>query len=366
MAGAPTPQTLLEAIASAATSGFITNPLPNAPTGTNAASVQGGFPPITMTEELAGGEPPLGQDMNGYLFLISSHTLYVQCGQPYFYNSALATAIGGYLPGTILGMTDGTGLWLNTVSGNTTNPDTGGAGWVPFGAYGFTNVTGLTGGTVALTAAQAKYPVIVLQGVLTSNLFVELPETIQQWLIVNATTGGFVTKVQTAAVSAQVTVPQGGFSSPTGVYGVGDGNIYTSFSPLSVPIDQGPTPLTLAERDNNGFLLATKFNGNAAAENPTIVNILVDNGDGTFRKISVANFIAQVQSTQLIKSGVTGVAAGGANRFNYPTPFPNSTVQVQLTPNTNSATYAITAKDAAGFNYNSGAAVTFNYFATGT
>lgn len=294
MPGAPTPQTLLEAIASSAGGGFITNPIPDAPTGTNAASVQGGFPPVTMQEELAGGEPPLGQDMNGYLFLISSHTLYVQCGQPYLYSSALATAISGYLAGTLLGMADGTGLWLNIVNGNTTNPDTGGAGWVPMASYGFANVTGLTGGVVTLTALQARREVIVLAGVLTSNLTVNLPETTQEWLIVNTTTGAFTTKVQTAAATGSVTVPQGGFGSPTQVYGIGDGNIYPRVAPLSVPIDQAPTPSTLVERTNTGAVLATVFNSNEAATNPTIDNVIVDAGDGNFQKISAANFVAQL------------------------------------------------------------------------
>jgi hypothetical protein len=367
MAGAPTPQTLLEPIASDAASGYITNPIPDAPTGTNAASVQQGFPDITMTEELAGGEPPLGQDMNGFLFLISSHTMYVQCGQPYLYNSTLATMIGGYLAGTILGMTDGTGLWLNTVNGNGTNPDTGGAGWVPLGTYGFTELSGLTGGTVALTAAQAKYFVIEVQGALTSNLTLILPETIQSWLIANVTTGAFTVKVQTIAALASVLVPQGGFASPTGVYGVGDGNIYPSVAPLSVPIDQAPTPSTLAERTNTGSVLATVFNSNTAATNPTILNVIVDAGNGNFQKISLANFNAQTQPTaQILKSGQTAALAGGSNRVNFPTPFPNSCVAVVVTPNTNSATVAITARDAAGFNINTGAAVSFNYIATGT
>jgi hypothetical protein len=367
MSGAPTPQTLLEAIASDAGGGFITNPMPDAPTGTEAASVQQGFPPITMTSELAGGEPPLGQDMNGFLFLISSHTLYVQAGQPYLFNAALAASMGGYLAGTILGMSDGTGLWLNVTGGNTTNPDTGGAGWVPLAAYGETTVTGLTGGIVTLTPAQAKYQVIVLEGVLTSNLTINLPETNQEWLIVNATSGAFSTRVQTVAGLAGVTVPQGGFASPTQVYGIGDGNIYPRVAPLSVPIDQAPTPSTLAERTNTGAIVATVFNSTETATDPTIANVIVDAGDGNFQKIPLAEFLAQIQPTaQLIKSGVTGVAAGGANRFNYPAPFPNSTVQVQITPNTNSATYAITAKDRNGFNFNSGAAVSFNYIATGT
>lgn len=308
MAGAPTPQTLLEAIASAAGGGFITNPMPDAPTGTNAASVQGGFPPITMQEELSGGEPPLGQDFNGYLFLLSSHTMYVQCGQPYVFNSTLAGHIGGYLAGTILGMTDGTGIWLNTVNGNSTNPDTGGAGWVPLEAYGFANITGLTGGTVTLSAANTKYPVIVLRGALTSNLTINLPLTKQQWLIINATTGAFTVTMRTASALANVPVPAGSFAAPVGVYGIGDGNIYPTVSPLSVPISVSPTASSLVERDNLGNVLAVRFNGNAAVENPTIGSVIVQNStaDGFLRKISLANFISQLPAGGLITRSVSG------------------------------------------------------------
>lgn len=367
MSGAPTPQVLLEPIASDADPGFITNPLPDAPTGTNAASIQGGYPPIVMTSELAGGKPPLGQDENGFLFLLSSHSFFTQCGQLYRYSAPLATAIAGYSLGAILGMADGTGAWLNTVDGNTTDPDAGGAGWVPGYAYGNSAATGLTGGVVTLTPAQAKYQVIVLSGVLTSNLIVNLPETNQEWLIVNATSGAFVTKVQTAAAAAFVTVPQGGFASPTQVYGIGDGNIYPRVAPLSVPIDQAPTANTLAERTNTGALLATVFNSSEGATSPTITYVIVDAGDGNFQKISLAEFAAQLfPQAQIIRAGQTATLAGGANRVNFPTAFPNSCTAIVVTPNTNSATVAITARDRFGFNINTGAAVSFNYIATGT
>src|SRR5271168_59047 len=100
-------------------------------------------------------------------------------------------------------------MWLCTVNGNTTNPDTGGAGWVPLAAYGKTTVSGLTGGTVALSAAQAKYGIIILNGVLVSNLLVQLPQTVQEWLIINNTSGAFTTTVATAAGgSSGVVIPQ--------------------------------------------------------------------------------------------------------------------------------------------------------------
>lgn len=312
MSGAPIPQVLLEAIAADAGPTFITSPMPETPTGTLAASIQGGYPPIVMTNELAGGKPPLGQDMNGFLFLLSSHTLWVECGQLYTYSVDLTTAIGGYLVGTVLGMTDGTGMWLNLTNGNTTDPDAGGAGWVPILAYGKASVTGLTGGTVTLTAAQSKYGVIVLSGALTSNLTINFPQTqVKEWLVINGTSGAFTTTLKTAAGgSVGVTSPQGGFGAPLGIYSVGDGNLYPTTAPLSVPIDQNGTPLTLVERTNNSEVLAQWFVSSAAVTNPGISNVVVDSGNGYFQKITLTNFEAQV-----LLQGLAGQLVNGQVPF---------------------------------------------------
>lgn len=288
---APTPPTLLEAIASAAGPSFITNPMPNSPTGTNAASIQGGFPPVTMTNEQAGGEPPLGQDMNGYMFLISSHTLYVQTGQLYPYNSTLAAAIGGYALGTILGMADGTGIWMNITANNTSNPDTGGAGWISISSYGIAAVP-VTTGAVNLTASEYRRSIIQFTGTLTGNVTVVFPNIVEEWLLVNSTSGPFT--LLAIAGSAGVVIPQGGFATPTGVYCVGDTNLYPTVSPLSVAIDQNPTPLTLVERTNAGYVLATYFNSNNGADNFTIQNVFYDSGDGFHRKKALSTFESQL------------------------------------------------------------------------
>jgi hypothetical protein len=308
MPGAATPPVLPQPIASSAGGSFITSPMPASPPASpaNAASVSNGFPPDTMQPILGGGLPPFGQDMNGFLFLISSHTMYLQCGQLYPFNATLAADIGGYLAGTVLGMTDGTGMWLNLTNGNTTNPDTGGAGWVPLTAYGFTNLTGLTGGNVTPTANQSKYPVIVLNGALTSNLTILMPQNVQEWLIVNNTTGAFTTTVKTAAGgSTGVAVAQGGYSAPVGVYSIGDGNIYQTVAPLSVAISQSPTPLTLAERTAAGYLTAVYFNQSSSLEAVTVGAVFVQNtaADGYLRKISLANFLAQA----LANAALTGI-----------------------------------------------------------
>lgn len=321
MSGAPTPQTLLEAIANSAPVGALpgdkTAPMPETqPVTPNAASIQVGFPAITMENENAGGKPPLGQDMNGLFFLVSSHTLYVECGQTYKYNAPLATAIGGYLAGTILGMTDNSGLWLNLTDGNTNDPDAGGAGWVPMATYGFANITGLTGGVRNLTAAESKFGVVILNGALTSNLTVNFPQTKQQWLVINRTSGAFTTTAKTAAGgSVGQVIPQGGFNGPFGVYSIGDGNIYPTVPPLGVAIDQNATPLTIVERTNAGYVLATYFNSNAPINDggpPTVGAVFVQNGaaDGFLRKISLTSFEAQV-----LLQGLSGQVTNGQVPF---------------------------------------------------
>ena len=313
--GAPTPQVLLEAIASAAGDGSSpgdkTSPIPDAPTGTNAASISGGFPAIVMESELAGGLPPFGQDINGYLFLISSHTLWVEAGQLYPYNSALATAIGGYLQGTILGMADGTGAWLCTAGPNSNDPDTGGAGWAPINAYGV-GTAAITGGVVALDIDQTKYPVLVLSGILASNAQVQLPTgIIEEWLVINNTTnagsGTFTTTVlTTAAGSSGVVVPQGGFTSPTGVYTVGDGNVYPTVAPLAVPIDRNPTPLTLVERTNTGDVLAVYFYASQSIDNDVVNTVVTTRGDGYYRQNDLSDF-----EGQMLLGGIGGQLVNG-------------------------------------------------------
>lgn len=302
---APTyPPVLREPIAADANPANITNPMPESPPGGNAASIQDGFPAITMTSELAGGKPPLGQDMNGFLFLLSSHLVYIQSGLPYLYDSDVSTALGGYPQGCILGMTDESGVWLNTEAGNTSNPDTGGAGWAPMFSYGTASVT-TTGGTTTLTTAQQKKSVIVISGALTSNATINFPQYAKDWLLINATTGAFTVNV--TAGGPTLNVPQGGFSSPLGVYGIGDGNLYPTVAPLGVPIDQNPTPLTIAERTNAGYLLATYFNQNSGDnENPPIGQFFVENtsADGFLRKASFA-YVESVMNLSFIGGQVS-------------------------------------------------------------
>lgn len=251
---APTPQFIAEAFAIDADPSR-RNDIPETTVDEQRASLELGFPPKTMTPVVAGGLPMLGPDMNGILYMLSSHTVYAQSGQPYPFSTDVATAIGGYAVGTILGSTDGQSIWYNLTAANTTDPNSGASvGWVPLFSYGLSNISSLSGGSRTLTPQESAKTIIVLSGTLVGNQQIVMPATIQSWLIVNATTGSFIVTVKTAS-DAGVTIPAGGYASPTGVYGNGTG-INLTYSPAALPIDVNPTADTIPLRDNLGYLYA--------------------------------------------------------------------------------------------------------------
>lgn len=295
MAGQPTPPIITQPFGKDAAPEYIQNPIPVAPGAEGRANFDEGFPPITMTPVVAGGVPPFGQDVNGILYMATAHIAAAQAGQPYAFNADVAAAMGGYKIGCVLAMSDGTGLWLNTVDGNTTNPDGGSAaGWVALYRYGYTAVAGLTGGAVTLTAAQARSPVIVLAGTLVANVQVNLPNTLQEWLIVNNCTGAYTLTVKTAAGTG-VDIPQGGYAAPVRVYGDGL-NLYPTVAPLTIPTAVAATPDTYVLRDNLGGVYATRLYQSSGLEVPTVGAVFVQNAaaDGALRKISITNFEAQL------------------------------------------------------------------------
>ncbi len=94
------------------------------------ASFNDGFPPLTFVALSSNGIPPAGSDFNGILYMISAYCAAIQAGQYPTYDAGTSSFIGGYALGAILSKADGSGLWLNTVANNTTDPDsTTGAGW---------------------------------------------------------------------------------------------------------------------------------------------------------------------------------------------------------------------------------------------
>ena len=322
MSGAPTPQFIPSPFAVG--SGQINYPIPATPPGSpaNSASWSQGFPAITMQTEVSGGKPPLGPDFNGILYTITQHIYALQAGQLDPYDSSFAAIISGYNLGALLAMADGSGCWLNGSGGNTTNPDDDGSsvGWLPGICYGLGQVTGLTGGTVIVPQSKSKKPILQLAGALTSNLNLILPNTLQQWLIVNGCTGAFTVTVKTAAGTG-VVIPAGGFAQPTGVYGNGT-NIYPTQSPLSVPISIPNVPSTLVERDNTGQAFIQRLNqASSPTENPSIGAIAVMSTalDGFLRWDSLANFVTQffAQNPSQSKTATGWVTLPGGIIINF-------------------------------------------------
>lgn len=168
-----------------------------------AASLVDGFPPLTRTPIAAGGVPPSGLDMNGILFELSAILRWANAGGGYAYDAAFATDsnVGGYPKGARIMRSDGLGYWFNTVENNTTDPEAAGAaaaGWVPDFTNGVTAVT-MTSANVTLTPLQYGKPIIVITGTLTANLNLIFPAIVNEWTVINNTTGAFTITCKTAS-----------------------------------------------------------------------------------------------------------------------------------------------------------------------
>lgn len=123
--------------------GGVKNTIPTASTGTGKASLQDGFPPVTMLPISGGGIPPEGKDFNGILYDITTHTLWVNAGGQYLFDSALSTAIGGYPKGMVLQSNDGLSSYVSAIDNNTTNFNTSpasiGVSWMPWAGAAVTS-----------------------------------------------------------------------------------------------------------------------------------------------------------------------------------------------------------------------------------
>lgn len=136
------------------------------------ATLNDGFPLITMTPQNAGGIAPNGQDMNGALYAISSDMVHRQKGLRIQFDPAYAAKIGGYDQGCILASNDYTRDYISLIPNNLIDPNgSGTAGrWAIYsGAGSIASATASIAGIVkivdslsssatdaALTAAKGK------------------------------------------------------------------------------------------------------------------------------------------------------------------------------------------------------------------
>jgi len=126
------PQQLVEAWANGDSSKTNPIPVPSQQGITpGAASWTDGFPPLCAEPLASGGIPPAKADMNGGLYQMSAVDVWMCAGAGFIYDSAFSTSIGGYPKGSRVLNSSGTGYWRSIIDNNTSDPDTGGAGWIP-------------------------------------------------------------------------------------------------------------------------------------------------------------------------------------------------------------------------------------------
>lgn len=220
-----------------------------------AASLTDGFPPLTRTLTAAGGVPPSGLDFNGILFEISAIARWAASGAGFTYDSVYAADVnvGGYPKGARVLRTDARGYWLNTTDNNATDPEAGGAGWVPDFVSGAAAVT-MTNANVTLTPLQYGFPIVVIAGALTANLNLVFPAIATKWIVINNTTGNFSITAKTAAGTGVVV---------TGVQIiVGDGTNILAATPsarirLSAPLTLYVS--TTGSDSNTGLIVGAPF-----------------------------------------------------------------------------------------------------------
>lgn len=211
------------------------------------ASLTDGFPPLTFQAISSGGVPPFGADFNGILNEITAIQQWQEAGGMFVYDSAFSTTIGGYPKGAILQAAAFGGLWQSTVENNTSNPDTGGAGWISLAFEGLQPIT-VTSADAILTPLQAAYPVVVVSGARTGNINIIFPNIVGEWIVQNNTTGPGNLVARTMAGTG-VTLTAG---QSTYIYGDGT-NIYfadsskvASFNGRTGTVNLNATDVTLA------------------------------------------------------------------------------------------------------------------------
>ena len=148
------------------------------------ATFSEGWPKITMIPLSSGGIPPKGLDINGVLYQLSLDTVHRQSGKQMQFDATYASNIKGYSKGAMLQSSDLTRLYLNTVDGNLTDPDSSSAsGW---NVYAQTpTATSTTTGTVKIAdnlTSTAK------DTALTANQGKALKDTLDLWSSISSGT----------------------------------------------------------------------------------------------------------------------------------------------------------------------------------
>lgn len=160
------------------------------------ATLNDGFPLITMTPQDAGGIAPNGQDMNGALYAISSDMVHRQKGLRIQFDPTYAAKIGGYDQGCILASNDYTRDYISLIPNNLTDPNgSGTAGkWAIYsGAGSIASATASIAGIVKIVDSLSS---TATDAALTANQGKVLSDRTQQATTTNVGITRFATATE--------------------------------------------------------------------------------------------------------------------------------------------------------------------------
>ena len=306
------------------------NTIPLATGTPGAASLEEGFPALTMTPVGSGGIPPNGRDMNGILWLVSAISRWMNAGAGFPYDNTFATApdVGGYPAGARVARADGEGYWLNVVDNNTTDPDAGGAGWVPDIAGTVTPVT-MTNANVTLTAEQYGRQIILITGTLSANLNLVMPDVVGKWAVINSTSGSFTINVKTSLGAGVATISgQTAFvvCDGTDIKGSVSDNLSSGLHTVSMSATD--VTLTLAEAKKQIIVISGTLLANVNLILPNVVGqwLIVNNATGNFTvtvKTAAGTGVAtRTTTTQSVFCDATNVALSDRSQKSLGIAFP--------------------------------------------
>ncbi len=255
------------------------------------ATLNEGFPLITMTAKNAGGIAPNGQDMNGALYAISSDMVHRQKGLRIQFDSAYATKIGGYDQGCILASNDYTRDYISLIPNNLTDPNgSGTAGrWAIYsGAGSIASATASIAGIVkivdslsstatdaALTANQGRILSGLTQPATTTNVGITRFATATE--VANKSTTQAAITAANAATVAQSTDLGVGQTWQDVTSSRSSGVTYTNNTGK-------PIQVSISIKDNGATGLSFLVNGNVIVRTGDLysasfpINVIIPNG----------------------------------------------------------------------------------------
>ncbi|MDJ4343786.1 phage tail protein [Salmonella enterica] len=305
--------------------------LPSTPAGDNTASYNDGFPPVTMILKSAGGLPPKGQDMNQILYELSTLARWSSAGALNTYDSSFSTGIGGYPSGAVILSDDGNTIFINRNDANTTNPNSGGAGWLDIVKY--LNVLkvgdyGVGGSISGSAAANAHVGGFLYEAFQAANLYPESVTITQSGGPTNSEWGQLAISYGTAFRAFLGRQIFGGSPEISELYHVK--NKPTPSAIGAQPVDS--TLTTLSGKDAAGLrsvlglgTTATRNVGTGASQIPDMSSFLSGSTASAFWYKLPGGMVMMGGNASGIASGTTG------NGVFFPVPFPNACSSVVVT-----------------------------------